>query len=500
LYVGLTNGQIKAYTFNDDYEVTDTQTIATLTGVSNPNITGIAFNPFENTGGQPRIYVAHNLFYANADSYAKEGGFNELTDFSPYSGQVSVLEGPDFSELIPVVENIGVSNHDHGVNGLAFDGNGDLLINVGSNTNAGIADDAIGGIDESPFTAAILKAEITKPDFNGNIQYQLPADWVAPEGLEITNPEESQGFGGIVSVAPGVDVSVYAAGLRNPYDLVYTTRGIIYATENGANAGFGDVSLDAETQEPFSANRIVHDELNIIEENNYYGQPNRNRGKDDPRQNTYYDENDPSSAEHTAPIAKFASSTNGVAEYRSTTFGGQLRGNLLAQKWNDVLYNVELSEDGSNAVNVSPLKVEPGSDQNVAGGLDILTGFGGAIVSIDHSDKSVYVSTPVVDQITAMVAYEISDWRAPATGGGQFTIGGLNFSGSIADTTVTIGGKNATITDVSEKRIKGTFPAFELSEPIFGSAEYTEDKLLDITVNSNNEIAIIDDAFQPLFV
>lgn len=499
LYVGLTDGQIKAYTFDDNYNVTDTQTITTITGLSNHNITGIAFNPFENTGEQPKIYVSHNQFYANADSYAKEGGFNELTDFSPYSGQVSVLEGPDFSALTPLVDNIGVSNHDHGVNGLAFDNQGDLLINVGSNTNAGIVDDAIGGIDESPFTAAILKAEITKPEFNGDIQYQLPADWTTPEGLQLANPEESQGFGGIVKVAPGVDVSVYASGLRNPYDLVYTTDGTIYATENGANGGFGDVSLDADNQEPFAAGKKIFDELNIIEEGNYYGQPNRNRGEDDARQNTYYYYDDPSNADYTAPIAEFTSSTNGIIEYRSTTFGGQLRGNLLAQRWNGVLYNVELSEDGSDALNVSPLKTEAGSDENVADGLDVLTGFGGAIISIDHSSKAVYVSTPVDDSITNMVAYEISDWRAPAAGGGQFTIGGINFSESLVDTTVAIGGKTATVTSVTENRIVGIFPSFELTDSIIGSTEYTEDKLLDITVNSGNEVSTITDAFQPLF-
>ena len=51
--------------------------------------------------------------------------------------------------------------------------------------------------------------------------------------------EESQGFGGIVEVVPGVDVSVYAPGLRNSYDLVYASNGIIYATENDANTSFG---------------------------------------------------------------------------------------------------------------------------------------------------------------------------------------------------------------------------------------------------------------------
>ncbi|MEM8720692.1 MAG: carbohydrate-binding domain-containing protein [Cyanobacteria bacterium P01_G01_bin.39] len=508
LYVGLTNGQIKAYTFDDNYNIIDTQTIKTIedSEEGNKNITGIAFNPFENTGGQPKIYVSHNQFYANGDAYTKEGGFNELTDFSPYSGQVSVLEGPDFSTITPVVDNIGISNHDHGVNGLAFDENGDLLITNGSNTNAGIADDRIGGIDESPFTAAIIKAEITKPGFNGNIQYQLPADWVAPEGLQIPNPEESQGFGGIVDVAPGVDVSVYASGLRNPYDLVFATNGIIYATENGANGGFGAESTGADTQKPFDSGRTIFDELNIIEEGNYYGQPNRNRGQDDPRQNIYHYFDEPSTADYTAPIADFTSSTNGIIEYRSNTFGGQLKGNLIAQRWNGVLYNVELSEDGSDVTNISTLEVDVTNDQgqtetkNLLEGLDVITGPGGALISLDHSDSAVYVTTPVDDSVTNMVAYDISDWRAPATGGGQFTIGGTNFSGVLADTTVEIGGKTATITSVTEKRIVGNFPAFALSDPIIGSTDYTEDQLLDITVSSAGQESILNDAFKPLFV
>ena len=530
LYVTLYTGLIRAYTFDDNYNVLDTQDIDVIKGLSNPNITGIAFNPFENDGSQPKIYVAHNQFYANNYTYSQNGGsgFNELVDFSPYSGQVSVLEGPNFDTLTPLVQNIGISNHNHGVNGLVFDDNGDLLITSGSTTNAGIADDSIGGINESPFTAAILKAKITKPNFNGNIQYQLPADWVAPENLQIDNPEQSQGFGGIAEVVPGVDVSVYAPGVRNSYDIVYATNGIIYASENNANRNFGNVSLSATEQKPFTLDPL--NELNIIEEGNYYGQPNRNRGEDDPRQNKYYPSQIPSNSEYTAPIEEFDTPVQGIVEYRSTTFGSQLRGNLLTQAYNKSLYNVKLSTDGTQSVNTSLLETELIDDLNGKTvrtsyfhndypqtedddgnplkepytlyenrGLDVLTGFGGAIVSISVDDSRVAVIVPDDDDISNMVAYEISDWRAPAFGGGQFTIGGTNFSGLLTDTTVTIGGKNATITNVSEKRIVGTFPSFELSEPIFGTTEYTEDKLLDITVASGGEVSTITDAFQPLF-
>ena len=483
LYVGTVVGEIKAYTFDDNYNVIDEQTISTLTGVSNPNILGIAFNPFETTAnGQPKIYVSHSQLYANGGK-----GFDLLTEFSPYSGQVSVLEGPDFTAQ-PLITGIGVSNHDHGVNGLEFDSEGNLLIAVGGNTNAGIADDAIGGIDESPFTAAILKAEITKPDFNGNIEYELPADWTAPEGLTLTNPEDSQGFGGIVDVAPGVDVSVYASGMRNPYDLTLTTKGLLYATENGANTGFGDVSTGANTQEPFT--KTVKDELDLVVEDGYYGHPNRNRGRTDPRQNVYYAPSDSSNSDYTAPIyGNFKSSTNGITEYRATTFNSQLRGNLLAQKWKNFLYNVELSSDGTQVLDVGTLQTQPGNNIYAATGLDVLTGSGGAVVGIDYTQDQITVATPIDSTATGMTAYDILHWRAPATGGSEFVIGGVNFSGSVADTTVTIGNEVATITSVSEQRITGILPSFTDSG----------DNLLDITVENNSEISVITDAFQPIF-
>ena len=491
-YVGSRDGIINAYTFDDNYNVTNVQEITTLQNLPNHEILGIAFNPFENDGSELKLYVSHSELYANEYTYPKNGGtgFDELVDFSPYSGEVSVLSGPDFSQREIVVDNLGVSNHDHGINGLAFDGNGDLLIAVGSNTNAGIPDDEIGGLDESPFTAAIVKAEITKPDFNGNIQYQLPADWVAPEGLQV-DPLTSQGFGGIVDVAPGVDVSVYASGLRNSYDLVYSTKGILYATENDANPGFGDYSTSATTQEFFDID--TQNEINIVEEGKYYGNPNRNRGRQDDRQNKYYPSYEPSNGDYTSPIKQHGAHIHGVTEYRSTTFSEQLRGDLLTIELDangGTVMNVELTADGREVENMVGLKTEANGGENLTQGLDVVTGFGGSIIGINYFGD-VTAAIPVTDNITTATAYEIDEWRAPASGGGTFTIGGVNFS-ELGDTTVTIGNETAEIISVSDKRIFGTLPAF--------GAEYTDDGLLDITVNSGGEVSTITDAFQPLFV
>ena len=150
-----------------------------------------------------------------------------------------------------------------------------------------------------------------------------------------------------------------------------------------------------------------------------------------------------------------------------------------------------MSADGTQVSNISFLETEVGSDEYAADGLDVLTGPGGAIVGIDFSAGEITVSTPVDELVTNnMVAYDISSWRAPASGGGEFVIGGDNFSGSIADTTVTIGDEVASITSVSDNRITGIFPSFTPSG----------DNLLDVTVESNGQVSAITDAFQPLFI
>src|SRR5690606_21647006 len=122
-----------------------TQTISTMTGISNSQILGLAFNP--TLPADPvKIYIAHSQLYAN-------GGFC-FSGFSPYSGQVSVLTGPNFDVIQPLVNGLPVSNHDHGINGLEFDFNGDLYICVGGNTNAGVPHCNLGNVPESPLSGA----------------------------------------------------------------------------------------------------------------------------------------------------------------------------------------------------------------------------------------------------------------------------------------------------------------------------------------------------------
>ena len=296
-----------------------------------------------------------------------------------------------------------------------------------------------------------------------------------PPGLTFP-PETSQVFGGEASVVSGVDVSVYASGLRNPYDVVWTTQGLLYATDNGPNEGFGDVSTGPDTQAPATHSP---DELNLLTEGAYYGHPNRNRGATDARQNVYHGADEPDvPGVYTAPLATADSSTNGVVEYRAETFGGQLRGALLAQEWNGSLFAFDLAADGQSVVNTV-------SYEGVASGLDVVTGPGGAILGIDYSGNQITVATPVTS-VAAPIAYDVYPWRAPASGGVTFMIGGENF-GDVADTTVVFGGQAAALTEVAPNRIVGVTPAL----PATG-------EFVDVVVTSAGAASVLADAYLPL--
>jgi glucose/arabinose dehydrogenase len=468
LYVGTYSGEIQVYTFDNNYNVTAVQTINTIKNLSNPNILGIAFNPYD-TSSSPTIYITHSKLFAN-------GGASFPTNvLAPYSGQVSLLEGSsNFATLKPLITGLPVSHFDHGINGMTFDNKGDLYIAIGGNTNAGIINTG-GGLPESPLTATVLKAEISKLNFNGKIEYQLPSTFVPPTGITF-DPAQSQVFGNLANVKAGVDVSIFATGLRNPYDVVWTTKGQVYATDNGPNGGFGDESTGANTQQPATG---AQDELNLLTPGNYYGHPNRNRGLTDSRQNVYYN---PSLASipgvYTAPLTIFPSSTNGIDEYRATTFGGQLLGNLITQQLNGPVFSVTLSANGTQVAKSETLT-------GIADGLDIVTAPGGALVGIDLADNRVTVATPNDLVGTTVTAYDVFPWRAPAVGGNRFVIGGQNF-GNLSNTTVTIGGQPVSLTQVTSNQLVGILPS--LPAGVF----------LDVVVSSKGQTSELKQAFLPL--
>jgi glucose/arabinose dehydrogenase len=253
-----------------------------------------------------------------------------------YEGVVSRFVGPSWTQqdiITGLPSSAPYSNHF--TNGLAFDSLGRLLIAQGSNTDAGVP--AVPGAwPETPLSAAVLLADIDAFGFNGAITYSPPS------------PPTNDGVNQV-----GGDVSVYAAGLRNPYDLVVHSNGYVYATDNGPGGAIASASCTTTT-----GTLSRSDELNLIEAGNYYGHPNRNRGRTDARQCVYHTSQEASGGGYTAPIAVLPDhcSCDGLAEYTSGVFGGAMDGDLvMAEYENDRVSRIELSADGRSVVAVSTL-------------------------------------------------------------------------------------------------------------------------------------------------
>ncbi len=462
LYVATNSGgRIVAITYDDNYNEVDRENIEVLGGDVSKDILGIAFNPFE-TGDDAKIYIGHGQIFAKNGS-CFSGSFD-------YVGKVSTISGPNHNSIETLINNLPISNHDHSVNGIQFDNLGNALISVGGNTNAGVEDCAIGGTPESPLAAAVLKAPVWKSDFNGNVQY------LQRNNGSVNN---DQVFGDIVDVAPGVDVEPYIVGLRNAFDIEFTTWGWLYGTDNGANPGFGPASTGPNSDVPFDF--FTEDEILLLHDSHYYGHPNRNRGLHDGREYIYRNYVDPSIfAEYTSALGSVSSSSNGIVEYRSEAFNGQMKGDLLVQEWNGVTYRAKLTEDKRA---IESLTLINSSDS----GLDVITGPGGAILFIDYSENEVSVLTPNDSGVTGVTAYDIFPWRAPVNGGAKFVIGGKNF-GSLGNTTVTFDGKAATLTSVSPNRIRGIVPSRNTAQSGF----------VDVQVTSNGQVSTLKDAFRYL--
>ena len=462
LYVGQLTGGIIALTLDSSWSVTSSTAYAGVSNLWNHDLLGIAFDPYDSVGGGDlKVYVAHGAHYAN--------GGGSFSGPSPYSGQVSVLEGPDFNVPVPVLTGLPVSNHDHGINGMVFDHDGNLLVAVGGNTNAGVKWPLAGDVPESPLSGAVIRAPIWRPSFDGDVTYAITST-----GAPSTDQQEGE-----LSELSGGDVQLLASGLRNSYDLLLSTKGLLYATDNGPNNGYGPASLGATTTggQPHPTDT---DELVLLEDDRYFGHPNRARGHADDRQNYYYGTTAPSiPGVYTPPLTSLDSSTNGVVEYRSAAFGGQLRGDLISQKWNAAPRWVQLSDDGRSVLGVTTLATG-------AQGLDVTTGPGGALICADQGDNKVHFIVPATGISGSLSVFDVHPWRAPETGGGEFVLGGRSF-GDMSDTSVFFGGVPATLISVEPTRIVGILPAMP------GSASAS---LMDISVQVGAAQSILPEAFR----
>jgi len=437
LYVATQGGDIIKYVLDEAHNVLETIVAnATLSELYPYRVVlGIAFDPMDSCEPTCKAYVSHNyLFHGEIVSY---------------NGVISTVSGPNLDIVEDIITGLPVSDHDHGINGMDFDDHGNLYVQVGGkflpdcispnafsfefaliwllfalhilgNTNAGVpgALSSSGQQQEDLFSAAtIIARNVNSPTFDGHITYDV-------------NGDQTGGF----------DVSVFAAGMRNPFDLVYHSNGKLYGTDNGPNYGFGkrSISCTEEGPDPFEA-----DKLNLIEEGKYYGHANRKRGESDPRQCVWRSVFEESEG-YTKPIKKLYSSSNGICEFQSNHFGGALRGDLIIGRYKGALHHVKLTNEGQMAAGVATDEPPVLTKQ---GGLDVTQGPDGSLFVASNAQHKIFYQAPDEEEAELLTIKSIFPRRGPEAGNSVLTIYGQKMFNATHDPTVTVGGIDCPVSD-----------------------------------------------------
>lgn len=370
-------------------------------------VTGVAFNPGET---KLRVYISTNMFYwRNYYSVPDNIGW--------HNGKVQTLvesgsdEGPCLILEQDLITGLPVSNHDHGVNNLVFDNYGNLYIQIGGSTNAGVSlpDDLVGGVKESELSSATVVAYLREPGFNGTITYDQYTD---PGTAKVLTPSKYiQGF---------------AFGFRNSFGAVFHTSGNIFATDNGPNEGYGPASTgcDSEGPDPWHPDSLV-----LVQRGAYFGYPNRARGKDgDDRQCVYYPPDAEAMKGFTPALATFEASTNGVLEYTANCFEEQMKGDLLISKYavqgKGKLYRAQLD---------ATKKALKGSveDFRELSGLSIAMSPYGALIMPRVQQPNIAVLFPDEESVsgTAPLVTAVTPHRGLKAGGNMVIVTGVRLSG-----------------------------------------------------------------------
>lgn len=212
------------------------------------------------------------------------------------------------------------------------------------------------------------------------------------------------------------------------------SNGKVYATDNGPNVDYG---LKATGCGPGQNTTSVteSDKLILAKRGGYYGHPNHKRAQSDPRQCVWKSNLLPSGDGYTAPLMRVASSTDGIIEFQSDHFKGQMRGDLILSQHNGQLFRVILSPDGES---VNPF-TDPAIGIGGNGGLAVTQAPDGSLIDARNSDGKSYIFKPVEAASTAVEVKSVFPRRGVLAGGSKLMIYGVNFSGSPV---VTVGGNS----------------------------------------------------------
>ncbi|WP_324650059.1 PA14 domain-containing protein, partial [Georgenia sp. H159] len=366
---GTTIGQgLWRYTVNEDGTLSNAESL----GQFGYAMIGIVFDR-DSTADDLRLWVTKT-------------SANVSNESNKWISGISYLSGPNLENEVEIFDNLPRSQSDHLTNSLAYGPDGRLYVLQGSNQAAGDLDNAWGQRGETLLTAATLVWDQDDPQIQAAMNGAGPIDVKTAEG------------GTYDPFDPNAPLKIFASGIRNAYDLVWHSNGHLYVPTNGTAGGAnspgvtvnGDGTFTREAAagipgfssvdgldytaacldrridgEPYTGGSVPpianhptqRDHLYRVEEGGYYGHPNPERcewvlheGNDPANPPTAAGQGGSKYASGQLPDPNyrgvewdlgFNKSPNGALEYKSETFGGQLKGRLVVTRFsnnNDLLF------------------------------------------------------------------------------------------------------------------------------------------------------------------
>ena len=303
-------------------------------------------------------------------------------------------------------------------------------------------------------------------------------------GEDANGNDESGPFGGNDGLNQAIlpadaPLRIFADGFRNHYDLVITQSGQLYTFDNGSNTGLGadPVFVNGQiTNQPNDGGVGDPDALFLIEDGGYYGHPNPVRSNQDLPFTVFNDNGNPDNSLDVNTVSSLAdlvpdsvniqdgflidpsrftgnanrlaqsgvrvqrdssqsnalltlgSSSNGLVEYNSSAFGGQLNGDLLVAQFNGNITRLNLSNNGTSATS----ETIPGLT-GLSTPLDVTVGPNGTIfvAELGGNNISVFAPSNSVAGISSDVdgdglANTIDPFTRDASNGGQTVLSAGN--------------------------------------------------------------------------
>lgn len=190
-----------------------------------------------------------------------------------HRGLISVIESS--GEVRDLVEGLP-SDGDHHNNQLAVGPDGKIYFGQGTATNSGVVgldNFKMGWLKDHPEFHDVPARDITlveklfespnPPETTDELVQTLPFHpFGAADTDELTVPGQTKANGTILRMnSDGSELEVYAWGLRNPYGVMWSPDGKLYATENG---------FDVRGSRPIANDK---EDIYIIKEDAWYGWP-----------------------------------------------------------------------------------------------------------------------------------------------------------------------------------------------------------------------------------